>query len=80
MVLLQRLSCVWQAVSENNVFMCGGVMDKNLGLIVLVECFDKAGKSLWLFIGSVTLECLAALMMVLLNFLFPSSNRWRLSL
>ena len=46
MVLLQRLSCVWQAVSENNLFMCGGVMDKNLGLIVLVECFDKAGKSL----------------------------------
>ena len=65
-------------------------MDKNLGLNVLVECLDKGGKSspvktvvalyLLVFIGIVRLECLIALMMVLLSFLFPSSTRWRQSL
>ena len=53
-------------------------MDKNLGLNVLVECLDKGGKSspvktvvalyLLVFIGIVKLECLIALMMVLLRF------------
>ena len=43
-VLLQWLSCVCQAISEKNVFLCGGIMDKNLGLTVLVECLDKGGK------------------------------------
>ena len=90
MMLLQRLPCAWRTVSENNVFLCGGVMDKNLGLNVLVECLDKGGKSspvktvvalyLLVFIGIVRLECLIALMMVLLSFLFPSSTRWRQSL
>ena len=42
-VLLQWLSCVCQAISEKNVFLCGGIMDKNLGLTVLVECLDKGG-------------------------------------
>ena len=65
-------------------------MDKNLGLNVLVEWLDKGGKSsqvktvvalyLLVFIGIVRLECLIALMMVLLSFLFPSSTRWRQSL
>ena len=46
MVLLQRrASCVWRVNSENNVFLCGGVVDKNLGLEVLGECLDKSGKS-----------------------------------
>ena len=90
MMLLQRLSCVWRTISENNVFSCGGVMDKNFGLNVSVESFDKGGKSspvktvvalyLLVFIGIVRLECLIALMMVLLSFLFPSSTRWRQSL
>ena len=67
MMLLQRLPCVWRTVSENNVFLCGGVMDKNLGFNVLVECLDKGGKSspvktvvalyLLVFIGIVRLEC-----------------------
>ena len=90
MMLVQQLSCVWQAISENIVFSCGGVMDKNLGLNVLVESLDKGAKSspvktvvalyLLVFIGIVRLECLIALMMVLLSFLFPSSTRWRQSL
>ena len=55
-------------------------MDKNLGVSVLVECLDKDGKSspvktvvvlhLLVFIGIVILECLMALMMVCLSFLF----------
>ena len=90
MMLLQQLSCVWRTISENNVFSCGGVMDKNFGLNVSVESFDKGGKSspvktvvalyLLVFIDIVRLECLIALMMVLLSFLFPSSTRWRQSL
>ena len=90
MMLLQRLSCVWQTISENNVFSCGGVMDKALGLNFSVESLDKGGKSspvktvvalyLLLFIDIVRLECLIALIMVLLNLLFPSSTRWRQSL
>ena len=65
-------------------------MDKNLGLYVLMESLDKGGKSspvktvvalyLLVFIGIVRLECLMALMMILLSFLFPSSTRWRQSL
>ena len=90
MMLLQRLSCVWRTISENNVFSCGGVMDKTLGLNVSVESLDKGGKSspvktvvalyLLVLIDIVRLECLIALMMVLLNFLFPISTRWRQSL
>ena len=88
MMLSQRLSFVWLTVSENNVFSCGGVMDKTFN--VSVESLDKGGKSspvktvvalyLLVFIGIVRLECLIALMMVLLSFLFPSSTRWRQSL
>ena len=58
------------------------IMDKNLGLKVLLECHDKGGKSspvktvvalhLLVFIGIVRLAFLIALMMVLLSFLFPS--------
>ena len=58
-------------------------MDKNLGLKVSVESFEKGGKSssvktvvalyLLVLIGIVRLECLIALMIVLLNF-------WRQSL
>ena len=65
-------------------------MDKNLGLSVLVECLDKGGESspvktavafyLLVFIGIIKLECLIALMMVLLSFLFPSLTRRRQSL
>ena len=87
MMLLQRLSCVWRTISENNVFSCGGVMDKTLGLNVSVESLDKGGKSspvktvvalyLLVLIDIVRLECLIALMMVLLKFLFPISTRWR---
>ena len=65
-------------------------MDKNLGLSVSVESLDKAGKSspvktvaalyLLVFIGIVRLECLMALVMVLLSFLFPRSTRWRQAL
>ena len=65
-------------------------MDKNLGLSVLVECLDKDGESspvktavafyLLVFIGTIKLECLIALMMVLLSFLFPSLTRRRQSL
>ena len=44
MMLLQRLSCDWQRISENNVFSCGGVMDKALGLNFSVESLDKGGK------------------------------------
>ena len=90
MMLLQGLSWVWRTVSENNVFLCGGVMDKNLRLNDSVESLDKGGKSslvktvvalyLLLFIGIIRLECLIALIMVLLNLLFPSSTRWRQSL
>ena len=90
MMLLQWLSCVWQTISDNNVFLCGGIVDKNLGLNVSVESFDKGGKSssvktvvalyLLVFIGIVRLECLMALMMILLSFLFPSSTRCRQSL
>ena len=53
-------------------------MDKNLGLKVSVESFEKGGKSssvktvvalyLLVLIGIVRLECLIALMIVLLNF------------
>ena len=53
-------------------------MDKNLGLDVLVECLNKGGNSspiktvvalyLLVFIGIVKLECLIALMKVLLCF------------
>ena len=53
-------------------------MDKNLGLYFLMESLDKGGKSspvktvvalyLLVFIGIVKLECLIALMMVLLRF------------
>ena len=53
-------------------------MDKNLGLNVLLECLDKGGKTspvktvvalyLLVFIGIVKLECLIALMKVLLSF------------
>ena len=65
MVLLQWLSCVCQAISEKNVFLCGGIMDKNLGLTVLVECLDKGGMFLmWICFK----ECLIALIMVLLSF------------
>ena len=80
MMLLQWLSCVWRAISENNVFLCGAVMDNNLGLNVLVECLDKGGESFpvkvvvalyfLVFVGIVRLECLITLMMVLLNFYF----------
>ena len=66
MMLLQRLSCDWQTISENNVFSCGGVMDKALGLNFSVESLDKGGKSspvktvvalyLLLFIDIVRLE------------------------
>ena len=90
MMLLQRLSCVWRTISENNVFSCGGVMDKTLGLNVSVESLDKGGKSspvktvvalyLLLFTDIVRLECLIALIMALHNLLFPSSTRWRQSL
>ena len=45
MMLLQWLSCVWQTISDSNVFSCGGIMDKNLGLKVSVESFEKGGKS-----------------------------------
>ena len=84
MMLLQWLSCVWQTISENNIFSCGGLMDKNLGLKVSLESLDKGGKSspvktvvalyLLVFIGIVRLEFLIAIMMVLLSFLFPSST------
>ena len=57
---------------------CGGVMDKNLGLDVSVECLNKCGNSspvktvvalyLLVFVGIVKLECLIALMKVLLSF------------
>ena len=57
-------------------------MDKNLGFKVLVERLDKGGKSssvktvvalyLLVFTGTLKLECLIALMIVLLSFLFPS--------
>ena len=57
-------------------------MDKNLGFKVLVERLDKGGKSssvktvvalyLLVFIETLKLECLIALMIVLLSFLFPS--------
>ena len=89
MMLLQRLSCIWRTISESNVFSCGSVMDKNLGLNVSVESLDKGGKPspvktvvalfLLVFICIVRLECLIALMMVLLS-LFSSSIRWRQSL
>ena len=65
-------------------------MDKNLGLSVSVESLDKGGKSspvktvaalyLLVFIGIVRLECLMALVMVLLSFLFPRSTRLRQAL
>ena len=65
-------------------------MDKILGFYVLMESLDKGGKSspvktvvalyLLVFIGIVRLECLMALMMILLSFLFPSSTRCRQSL
>ena len=55
-------------------------MDKNLRLNVLVECLDQGGKSplvkivvalyLLVFIAIVRLECLIALMMVLLGFFY----------
>ena len=90
MMLLQGQSCVWQTILENNVFSCGGIMDKNLGLNGSVESLDKGGKSslvktviafyLLVLIDIVRLESLIALMMVLLSFLFPSSPRWRQSL
>ena len=90
MMLLQRLSFVWRTISKNSVFSCGGVMDKTLGFNVSVESLDKGGKSspvktvvalyLLVFIDIVRLECLISLMMVLLNFLSPSSTRWRQSL
>ena len=90
MMLSQRLSFVWLTISENNVFSCGGVMDKTLGLNVSVESLDKGGKSspvktvvalyLLVFIDIVRLECLISLMMVLLKFLSRSSTRWRQSL
>ena len=59
-------------------------MDKNLRLNVLVECLDKGGKSplvkivvalyLLVFIAIVKLECLIALMMVLLFFFIFKFN------
>ena len=65
-------------------------MDNDLGLNISVESLDKGKKSspvktvvalyLLVFIDIVRLECLIALMMVLLSFLFPSSTRWRQSL
>ena len=65
-------------------------MDKSLGLSFSMESLDKGGKSspvktvvalyLLLFIDIVRLECLIALIMVLLNLLLPSSTRWRQSL
>ena len=65
-------------------------MDKNLGLRISVESLHKSGKSspvktvaalyLLVFIGIVRLECLMALVMVLLSFLFPRSTRWRQAL
>ena len=71
-MLLQQLSSVWQSISENNVFSCGGIMDKNLGLNVSVESLDKGGKSspvemvialyLLVFTDIVKLECLITLM------------------
>ena len=45
MMLLQGQSCVWQTILENNVFSCGGIMDKTLGLNVSVESLDKGGNS-----------------------------------
>ena len=87
MMLLQRLSCVWRTISESNVFSCGDVIDKNLELNVSLESLDKGGKPspvktvvalyLLVFICIVRLECLIALMMVLLS-LFSSSTRWSL--
>ena len=75
---------------QNNVCSCGGEMDKNLGLSISVESLDKGGKSspvktvvalyLLVFTDIVRLECLIALMVVLLSFLFPISTRWRQSL
>ena len=77
-------------LQQNNVFSCGGVMDKNLGLNVLVESLEKGGKFstvktvvalyLLVFIGIVRLKCLMALVIVLLSFVFPSSTRWWQSL
>ena len=71
-MLLQQLSSVWQSISENNAFSCGGIMDKNLGLNVSVESLDKGGKSspvemvialyLLVFTDIVKLECLITLM------------------
>ena len=62
-------------------------MNKTLELNVSVESLDKGGKPspvktvvLLLFIDIVRLECFIALIMVLLNLLFPSSTRWRQSL
>ena len=65
-------------------------MDESLGLSVLIEYLDESGKSCMVkaavalcflvFVGSVRLQCLIALMMVLLSFSFLSSTRWRWSL
>ena len=45
MMLLQQLSCVWQTILDNNVFLCGVTVDKTLGLNISVESFDKGGNS-----------------------------------
>ena len=45
MMLLQRLSCVWRTISENNASSCGCVMDKTLGMNFSVESLNKGGKS-----------------------------------
>ena len=55
-------------------------MDESLGLSVLIEYLDESGKSCMVkaavalcflvFVGSVRLQCLIALMMVLLSFHF----------
>ena len=63
-------------LQQNNVFSCGGVMDKNLGLNVLVESLEKGGK----FSTVKTVVALYLLVFIgivrLLSFLFPSSTRW----
>ena len=38
LMMLQRLSFVWRTIWENNVFSCGGVMDKDLGFRFTFQC------------------------------------------
>ena len=73
MVLLQLLSCALKEIPNSDIFLCGDVTDKNLGLHVLVLVVLY----LLLFIGRVILGCFIALMLVLLSFLISSATRWR---